>query len=258
MVSCRRVGYDMSKKNWMDDLVSASPAARHVAYAGEIEFAGCTEDDRTGRTVSFLLRRPVEDLSTAHPFSAHTRRRRGHAGTQFEAALQLLHGAGPGGMHSMMLLNWGAGPKGEIAKFLLTFDQEKHPFLVCQRAAKDQAPTRWMAAFVEIDETSQAVDQKQRAAVETALAPRKPKQQIRNSNLAAQFIKNPVFWQFIEQTYGEHVSDALEADGWLKLELKISSKAELDSGPMMNEMFDALRTEFVDWQLETFGPDALI
>lgn len=245
-------------KNWMDDLVGASTVARHIAYAGELEFAGCTEDDRTGRTVTFLLRRRPEDLLKAHPFSPHTRRRRGHAGTQFEVSLELFSGAGPSGMQPMMLLNWGASPKGETVKFLLTFDAEKHPFLGCQRAAKDQEATRWMAAFIEVDDQSQAVDQVQRETVEQLAQPRKPKQQIRNSNLAAQFIKNERFWQFLRETTGFDVTDTGSADGALKAITGAASKADFDRGLEEARKFDDLRTEFVEWQLETFGPDSLI
>lgn len=251
-------------KNWLNDLVDASPAARHIAYAGELEFAGCTEDDRTGRTVTFLLRRPPEDLLTSHPFSAHTRRRRGHAGTMFEMSLGALDDPKTGalppiGVFSVMLLNWGASPKGETAKFLLNFEQVKHPFLVCQRAAKDVQATRWMAAFVETDDQSQVVDQAQRAAMEQALVPpRKPKQQIRNSNLAAQFIKNPRFWKFMVDVNGFHCTDADDADLALKAYLSIDSKADLDRSDLQAAgNFSRLRDEFVDWQLEEYGPDAL-
>jgi hypothetical protein len=257
-------------KNWVNDLVDASPVARHVAYAGELEFAGCTEDDRTGRTVTFLLRRPLEDMTKAHPFSAHTRRRRGHAGTLFEVSLQLISGAGPTGMHSMMLLNWGAGPKGETAKFLLNFEEAKHPFLQCQRAAREQEATRWMAAFIETDDQSQAVDQKQRAAVERSTSiiagteafvhgkepMRKPKQQIKNSNLAAQFIKNERFWKYLKEMHGHEVTSTNDADRALKWITDVSSKAEFDSHPKDN-WFDDLRGEFVQWQLDTYGPEAL-
>lgn len=276
--------------NWLNSLVDASPAARHVAYAGEVEFGGCTEDDRTGRTVTFLLRRQKEELDSSHPFSAHTRRRRGHAGTQFEASLQLIDGQGPIGMRSMMLLNWGASPKGETVKFLLTFEDEKHPFLVCQRAAKDAQPTRWMVVFAETDDQSQVVDQQQRAAIEgvhrnicvecnsrlrieasgphqgtlrghlasctAATSPPKLKQQIRNSNLAAMFIKNPRFHQFMRDIHGFHATDEHDADLALKALLGIDSKADLDA-PAGGEMFKSLREEFVEWQLEAYGPEAL-
>lgn len=273
-------------KNWMDDLVGASTVARHIAYAGELEFAGCTEDDRTGRTVTFLLRRRPEDLLKAHPFSPHTRRRRGHAGTQFEVSLELFSGSGPSGMQPMMLLNWGASPKGETVKFLLTFDAEKHPFLGCQRAAKDEEPTRWMAAFIEVDDQSQAVDQVQREKIEavtshrgiclecnqrveptgahlascSAVAPRrKPKQQIRNSNLAAQFIKNERFWKYLHEEHGYETTSQQEADVALKQLLHIDSKAQLDdaSYPSIANNFHMLREAFVKWQSDTFGPEAL-
>lgn len=158
----------------------------------------------------------------------------------------------PIGILSVMLLNWGASPKGETAKFLLNYEAEKHPFLVCQRAAKDQQPTRWMAVFIETDDQSQVVDQAQRAAVEQTMLPRKPKQQIKDSNLARLFTKNERFWRFMVETFGFHVTDEFEADVALKAHLQIDSKADLDRAP--NEDFAQLREEFVVWQEETFGP----
>lgn len=243
--------------NWLNSLVDASPAKRHVAYAGELEFAGCTEDDRTGRTVTFLLRRPVEELSTSHPFSAHTRRRKGFAGTQFEASLQIIGGQGPVGLQSMMLLNWGASPKGETVKFLLNYEAEKHPFLVCQRAARDQEPTRWMAVFVETDDQSQVVDQAQRSAVEETLLPRKPKQQIKNSNLARLFTKNERFWKYMTEMHGFVATDEYDADMALKAFLQIDSKADLDRDDAAAAEFDDLRIDFVDWQRITYGSEGL-
>lgn len=232
--------------SWVNDLVSNSSASRHIAWAGEVEFGGCAEDDRTGRTVTLILRRPPVELASAHPFSAHTRRRKGFAGTQFEVNLQLVHGAGPIGMHSLMLLHWGASAKGETAKFLVGYDDPKHPFLACTRASAAGAGTRWMAAFIEVDGQSAAVDQRQRAAAESAMAPKK--QEMKNSNLAHIFTKNPVFWQFIENTQGEHIGNQMEADGWLKMECNVSSKSELDSDSTAAARFTDLRMAFVDWQ----------
>lgn len=253
-------------KNWLDDLVDSSPAARHVAWAGEVSFLSAREDDRTGRVVQLALHRRPEELRTAHPFSAHTRRRRGHTGTVFEASFSPIE-AGPEFIGGMMLLNWGSGPKGDTATFLINFESERHPFLTCQRSAKDQPATRWMAVFVETDEQSAPVDQKQRERVEDiqrsvdvehaaellGVPPpkRKPKQQIKNSNLAAQFIKNERFWRFAREAHGDlSVDNTADADTFLKHYCEVSSKAELDRVPYAMQEFDRLREEFVAWQQE--------
>lgn len=239
-------------KGWLDSLVDASPIARHVAWAGEVSFLRASEDDKTGRVVMLMLHRRPEELRTAHPFSAHTRRRRGHAGSMFEAAFSPI-GLGPDFAGGVMLLNWGAAPKGETVTLLLNYESDRHPFFACTRAAKDQEPTRWMATFVEVDDQSAPVDRKQRDAVER---PRKPKQQIKNSNLAAQFIKNPRFWKYMTEMYGGEVDSDREADAALKLLLGIDSKAELDL-PSKAAEFDDLRIDFVDWQQITYGPEGL-
>jgi hypothetical protein len=237
-------------KSWLDDLVDSSAVKRHVAWAGELEFKSATESDRAGRTVQFLLRRQQQELASAHPFSAHTRRRRGHAGTMFLMSLEPLNG-GPPLAGGAMLLNWASTPKGETVTFLINYEAERHPFLSCTRAGKDQEPTRWMAVFIEEDEQSAPVDQVQRAAVEQALT-RKPKQQIKDSNLARLFTKNERFWRYMREEHGFHVTDEFEADVALKALLGIDSKADLDREP--HEDWTLLREAFVQWQEELFGP----
>lgn len=242
--------------SWLDDVVDNSPAKRHVVWAGELEFKAASENDRVGRTVQFALRRPPNELGTAHPFSAHTRRRRGHAGAMFTMSLEPI-GPGQPMFGGAMLLNWSASPKGETVTFLINYEAEHHPFMGCKRAAKDVEPSRWMAVFVEEDDTSAPVDQQQRAAAEQALAPRKPKQQIRNSNLAAQWTKNPKFWKYMTEMFGFHVTSEQEADMALKAHLAIDSKADLDRGTMKAAEFEDLRIDFVEWQEHVYGPDSL-
>jgi hypothetical protein len=266
-------------ENWLTDLVDKSPLKRHVAWAGELEFRSATESDRIGRTVQFTLRRQPKDLGTAHPFSAHTRRRRGRAGTMFTMSLDPI-GPGQAFVGGAMLLNWSASPKGETVTFLLNFEPERHPFLGCTRPAKGVEASRWMAVFVEEDDQSAPVDQHDRDAF-SALCPdpaiegqsvcmvcrkspaercicdvpakRKPKQQIKNSNLARIFTKSERFWKFLSEVHGFIATDEHSADDALKALLAIDSKADLDRGMKAAE-FEDLRIEYVDWQEETFGP----
>lgn len=234
-------------KNWMNDLIEGSPVARYIAWAGCLEFAGAQESDSGGRTVTFLLRRSAEELASAHPFSSHTRRRRGHAGTMFTMSLAAFDGETPAtkdGLYSVMLMHWASGPKGDTVKFLLNFESESHPFLGCQRAAKDVRATRWMVTFIEENEQSQLVDQAQRDEVELV----KPKQQLRNSNLAAVFTKDKNFWRFIGDWAKEEVLTAQYADQLLKDYCMVDSKSTLDSDPTAAAEFTRLRQDFVVWQ----------
>lgn len=245
--------------NWLNDVIGNSPAKRHVVWAGELEFKSATETDRVGRTVQFLLRRPPDQLNSAHPFSAHTRRRRGHAGTIFTMSLEPI-GQGRAMCGGAMLLNWSSSPKGETVTFLINYDSEHHPFMGCKRAAKDVEPSRWMAVFIEEDDTSAPVDQAQRAAAEQALTLRKPKRRVKNSNLARLFTKDSKFWKFMTEVHGYHVTDEYEADVALKAHLNIDSKADLDrlDGVDADSCdWSQFRNEYVEWQMETYGPDAL-
>lgn len=246
-------------KNWLDDL-KGRPMARNVAWAGELVFAGANESDRGGRTVRFTVVRSAEEKGQAHPFAAHTMRRKGFAGTRFQMALTPFEECRlPEFLSEVILLGWTDGPKGATVTFGLPLDDIRlkhdgqnsqiisglqHPFIGCTRAAKGNAPSRWMAVFVELNDEDAPVDQVQRAKVE------KPKQKIRNSNLAAQFIKNPRFHEYLERRHGAGaILSAADADRWLKVACAIESKAQLDSEPTAAEVFDLLRQDFVDWQI---------
>lgn len=231
--------------DWLEDLADR-PMAQHVAWAGELVFAGATESDRSGRTVRFTVVRAEKERGQAHPFAAHTMRRKGFAGTRFIMGLDRFEDSktGPSEFSSeVILLGWTDGPKGATATFGLPLDSPVHPFLGCTRPAKDAVPSRWMAVFVELNDEDAPVNQVQRAKVE------KPKQRIRNSNLAAQLIKNPNFWRYLEDCFGGRVSTAEDADRLLKVAFSIDSKAQLDSEPDAAQAFDAMRETFVGWQV---------
>ena len=228
--------------DWLQGL-SDRPMAQHVAWAGELIFAGANESDRAGRTVRFTVVRSSEERGQAHPFAAHTMRRKGFAGTRFIMSLDRFEECqtGPSEFASeVILLGWTDGPKGATATFGLPLDAPTHPFLGCTRPAKGAVPSRWTAVFVELNDEDAPVNQVQRAKVE------KPKQKIRNSNLAAQFIKNPNFEQYVIQEHGLTEED--NVDEWLKAACGITSKAELDRDQTAAREFDLIRQDFVRWQ----------
>ncbi len=78
--------------------------------------------------------------------------------------------------------------------------------------------------------------------------PRKPKQQIKNSNLAAQFTKNRDFWTFMGDWADATIHSQRDADAALKSYCMIDSKSALDSDPTAAAEFNSLRQEFVAWQ----------
>lgn len=220
-----------------------------IAWQGELEFLGATEDDRTGRTVQFRLIRKLDEMGMAHPFGAFTRRRRGHAGTRFKAVFQPID-MGRGVDGEIMLLNWADGPKGATVKFLLHCSDPDHPFLYCDRRTPDAGGTSFMAVLLELDDDDVVVNQAKRERYE--------KSQQKLSNVAAMMVKYPRFHEWLREIAGPAPSaedgeysvgqwGRLEADAWIKDELDISSKGELDRDTKAARRFLTLRSRYTDW-----------
>jgi hypothetical protein len=224
----------VSKDNWLDKMVSASPAARQIAWTGELRFAGAREDDKIGRTAKFDIITAPEDVGKANPFAPFTRRRAGHAGSRFHMGMSGIEDA-PAWNEEVMLLGWSDGPKGQTVTFLLQPQGDQHPFMRVERGAQ------YMAVMLEISDDEQIVDQVKRERLEKA--PQKL------SNAAAQIIKNLHYWEW-HACMGDPVRSAAEADKALKGCLDIESKRELDHDAEAVRRFRAHMSEFEIWQKE--------
>lgn len=222
---------------WLDQMVDDSPAARHIAWTGELVFAGAREDDKVGRTVKFDIRVQPEDVGKANPFATFTRRRAGHAGTIFEASFAGIFNNTFELAAEVMLLNWSDGPSGSSVTFVLPPVGTTNPFMWCTRGQSN-----FMAVLLEKADDETFVDQKKRERVEGR--GQKP------SNAAAQIIKNPRYWEYMNEVAFCDISTAAAADGAMKKALWIDSKAELDSSPERARMFRQHMDEFVAWQKE--------
>lgn len=214
--------------DWLEDMVRVSPAARHVAWVGELSFAGARDDDRAGRTVRFNVVVAPENVGKANPFSSYTRRRAGHAGTRFKASLAAI-GNGFEWMDEVMLLGWSDGPKGSSVTFVIPPTEDRHPFFQFERNTSS-----FMVTLIEISDDETPVDQVKRDRVESGGQ--------RPSNAAAQVVKNKVYWDW------QGVASASDADAALKGALGIDSKSELDRDPEAVKRFRAHMDEFVSWQ----------
>lgn len=208
-----------------------------VAWSGELEFLGATEDDHTGRTVNFRIIRKLDELGEAHPFGTFTRRRRGHAGTRFETVLAPV-GGGPNIALEAMLLNWADGPKGATVKFLLNPEQhEEHPFMGCTRRSREAGGTSFMAVLLELDDDNTIVNQGKRQRYEGA--------QQKLSNAAAILLKSPRFHEWANEVYLKQTE--VSTDEWLKSLLNIKSKAELDRNTTAAKSFRNMRALYTEW-----------
>lgn len=221
-----------------------------VGWKGELEFAGCTEDDRAGRTVKFRLVRRPEELASSHPFATFTRRRGKMAGTIFEGSIFSV--ASPDAATyagELMLINWSDGPQGATVSFLLDPDSERHPFLGYSRPSKQEPGSRFMAVLLEKGDDGAVIDQEQRERAERVQKTGKTQTL---SNVAAMIIKNPRFHDFLREKIEAVDWSQSRADKWLKGVLKIDSKSALDDPKNAQVIagFHRIRKAFVTWQEE--------
>lgn len=241
--------------SWVDELLAEMEEEEAVkvkpslviAFGGEVEFNKATESDNIGRTVRFRIVKHPEQAAKQHPFESFTRKRRGHAGSRFEASFNEIDGRREF-MLELMLLNWSANPRGEFVDFSLTFEAATHPFMGCKRGSKDTPGTRFMMVAVEVDD-SQAIVQEMRAEQEEHSRRTGRPQHL--SNAARIFTKSLRFQEWVAELTGE-AAKTDDADKWLKAQLGIESKADLDrDGPESVAAivkFHKLRERFVAWQ----------
>jgi hypothetical protein len=240
--------------HWIDDLIALRSVRKYVAYAGELEFMRASESDSAGRTVRFRLVRPPEQQSHAHPFAKCTRRRRGKGGSRFEVGFAAVD-SGQEMLLEVTLLNWSSTPQGDWVDFALDFAADKHPFMGCSRASKEVPGTRWMATFVEKDDSEVLINQEKVARLEQT---RRTGRGQTLSNVARMLTKHPRFHEWLREYEEDTDWNTQAADDWLKTTIGIQSKADLDNdGPEAVKAiaaFHRIRTKFVEWQ-ETQGYD---
>lgn len=221
----------------------------HIAWSGEFRLAGAREDDRIGRTVKFDIVPTPQTSTQINPFAAHTRRRAGHGGTRFNLSLVEIvdEFTAPSGewLQEVMLLGWADGPKGQTVTFLLqpgAFSGQSvsaHPFMYKDRGAA------YMGVAVELGDDDVVVNQEKRERVERGGQ--------KQSNAAAQIIKNPHYWEWcgVGQGPGTDSAGAVRAaDEHLKAACGITSKSQLDSEPDAVRLFRVHLNDFVAWQEE--------
>ena len=103
----------------------------------------------------------------------------------------------------------------------------------------NQSGHRLAAVLVEIGDDEQLVQPpKAEAPKGGALA-----------RLAAQFCADPQFWQFVDETFSDHITTADQCALWMRCQCEIRSRAELDSNEEAAEHFHMyIRKPFVTWK----------
>lgn len=247
--------------NWVDEIISAAApsSAVVIAWAGEVEFLSASETDTTGRTVKLRLARPPEELGQGHPFSKFTRRRKGFAGTRFEASLSPLDGTEALAL-STVLLNWQDSPSGSSVSLKLSDDgYPQHPLMFCKRPSAEGPGTRWMAVFVELTDDELPVNQKQ-----ADMADKLADTRIANSEDGhphpygkgpgqsyaqgvALLIKSGQFLEFLNERIEPGTWTPDEADTWIKAKLGIASKSELNVDGPPRKVWEQIKSAYLEW-----------
>ena len=223
--------------------------AKYIAHVGEVEFSGASESDTAGRRVKLRLIRAPEELGKVNPFAKFTRRRKGHVGSRFDVSFAEIDGSKEF-MAETWLADWGDSPKGSTITLALNAESATHPFMYDRRASKEQAGTRYVATFVERGDDEVFIAQDK---VERAEQARRTGRQQTLSNAARIMAKSQRFRDWLGETTDIRDWSIANADQWLKDEVGIESKAELDDERTPESAakiikFHRVRTRFIDWQ----------
>lgn len=222
-----------------------------VAWKGELILAAATWADNAGHKVKFKI---VGGKEGPNPFKYFTKRRKGKAGTRFNAVLVHVWDDRSGDVEErykveceLMLANWqDSSASGHSVEFWCPPpDEGMHVFEGFERN-KDS----FMAALVELDDDEEPIDQSARAVVEEAeKSPQRRSQRL--SQVAALMCQNRSFLEYIVRDEPGHpyLPTKEQAADWMRKQLGIGSRSELDRNPAVAARFhEQIRKPFVTWQ----------
>ena len=222
-----------------------------IAWKGELILASATWTDKDGHMAKFKV---VGDTSGPNPFKYFTKRRNGRAGTRFSAAmvdLKTNEALRPEDVPpaELMLAGWtDSSTSGHTVTFWMEPPVPEcdgrmfHPLQGFERNVSS-----FMVALVELDDDDTVIDQGKRTKVEEATKPRQRTPQ-RLSQAAAMMCNNRDFREWIVRDEPGHplLPDAAE---WMRKELRITSRAQLDTDPDVADRFhEKIRKPFATWQ----------
>jgi hypothetical protein len=123
----------------------------------------------------------------------------------------------------LMLLGWAeSSNRGRTVTFLLDETEDEHPFKHFTIKSGKRSGQRFMAVLVEIGADEHPVSQ-----------------EAKPSQVAAIICKDPQFWQWAsERSFSKVVSEE-SAKNWIKTELDIMSRSELDTNAGILLRFNA-------------------
>jgi hypothetical protein len=139
----------------------------------------------------------------------------------------------------LMLLGWAeSSNRGRTVTFLLDETEDEHPFKHFTIKSGKRSGQRFMAVLVQIDESEQPVHQEQ-----------KP------SQIAAIICKDPQFWQWATERSFDKIGSEDSAVDWVKKEVGIDSRKELDTSILSLTRFNAnILHPFNEYRLAVNSP----
>ena len=187
-----------------------------------------------------------------HPFKQFTRRRGGRVGTRFNVVFSHVESEKLFEIMEVMLAGGGEPlGQGQWVKFWLDDESSNHPFAGYRGRGKDKPGDIFAAAFVEVADDEEPVDQEKRARLEHGT---RRKQHL--SQFAALLSTNHNFQQYLTEkaviegelrstewwTADDHIAR------WIRWMCQISSRSELDSNEKAARIFhEEIRKPFNDW-----------
>jgi hypothetical protein len=113
----------------------------------------------------------------------------------------------------LMLLGWAeSSNRGRTVTFLIDESEDEHPFKHFTIKSGKRSGQRFMAVLVQVGEDEQPV-------------PQEPKP----SQLATIIAKDPQFWQWASERSFDKIASEDGAVNWIKTEVGIDSRRELDT-----------------------------
>lgn len=207
----------------------------------------------SGRTVELrIVEQPGVDR--VNPFKQYTRRRAGHVGQLFAAAIcevgfeRLVYGS------DLMLAGWGdTSDKGQWVRFWLDEEADRHPFAGFRRRAGKELGQFFMLALVLLDTDGQPIDPHAVAITEAAAAPKKGRTFAQSAhlmitgNLFVQYLREKSDWTGKLRKKGQEWTPEL-ARRYVKYVLGIESLSDLDRFPEKVALFHReIREPFSKW-----------
>lgn len=219
-----------------------------------MELLNAKWDLDSGRTVELrLVEQPGEDR--VNPFKKFQKRRGGHVGQIFRAAVVTSDTQVVTYDADFMLAGWGeSSSKGQWVSFWLDEESSHHPFAGFRRRVGTELGRFFMAVLVALDEEGKAVDLTAEQRVINATSNGRSHRRL--SQDAHLIVTGNLFIQWLREK--TNATEKLEAQGkdwtptlakqWAREKLGVESFTEIDINEEKAQLFHKIiRRPFADW-----------